>query len=268
MSPFSEAVAAAVNPYLVDNSTPTKNAQNSATTITLHPFTDSNNMQSTTFQPSPPSGSSTGGKRPTLNRELSREDMDLEVNTVQKDLDHLKEMLSGQITLDSSLISNLFNPDESLSSLFSGQDLNLGPFSPSSLNPTSSSSAALQSLEMEVPTTRDEAMSLMIAPSAATASHQSGIKSYDHQHTTNIEDHEPPLFEFEDIDNMDDPIDVVSTVPDVSTGGEKQKKGRNMKMNIIQQEPSDSYILNTPLISSGDDQDNPLLKSIGARKKK
>ena len=268
MSPFSEAVAAAVNPYLVDNSTPTKNAQNSATTITLHPVTDSNNMQSSTFQPSSSSGSSTGVKRPTLNRELSREDMDLEVNTVQKDLDHLKEMLSGQITLDSSLISNLFNPDESLSSLFSGQDLNLGPFSPSSLNPTNSSSAALQSLEMEVPTTRDEAMSLMIAPSAATASSQSGTKSYDHQPTTNIEDHEPPLFEFDDIDNMDDPIDVVSTVPDVSTGGEKQKKGRNMKMNIIQQEPSDNYILNTPLISSGDDQDNPLLKSLGARKKK
>ena len=268
MSPFSEAVAAAVNPYLVDNSTPTKNAPNSATTITLHPVADSNNMQSTTFQPSSSSGSSTGVKRPTLNRELSREDMDLEVNTVQKDLDHLKEMLSGQITLDSSLISNLFNPDESLSSLFSGQDLNLGPFSPSSLNPTNSSSAALQSLEMEVPTTRDEAMSLMIAPSAATASHQSGTKSYDQQPTTNIEDHEPPLFEFDDIDNMDDPIDVVSTVPDVSTGGEKQKKGRNMKMSIIQQEPSDNYILNTPLISSGDDQDNPLLKSIGARKKK
>ena len=48
MSPFSEAVAAAVNPYLVDNSTPTsKAAQNLATTIALQPVvqTDQNNMQ-------------------------------------------------------------------------------------------------------------------------------------------------------------------------------------------------------------------------------
>ena len=96
MSPFSEAVAAAVgtsvNPYLVDNSTPTqKSTQNSATTITLHPVTDSNNMAHTNFQQSSSSGSSSSGpKRPTLNRELSREDMDLEVNTVQKDLDQAR----------------------------------------------------------------------------------------------------------------------------------------------------------------------------------
>ena len=66
MSPFSEAVAAAVNPYLVDNTTPShktqKASQNSATTITLHPVTDSSNMitQSTNFQQSSPGSSSRG----------------------------------------------------------------------------------------------------------------------------------------------------------------------------------------------------------------
>ena len=108
MSPFSEAVAAAVNPYLVDNTTPTHKTQkashNTATTITLHPVTDSSNMitQSTNFQQSSP-GSSSTPKRPTLHRELSREDMDLEVNTVQKDLDHLTLKLGQWAPIKQSL---------------------------------------------------------------------------------------------------------------------------------------------------------------------
>lgn len=50
--------------------------------------------------------------RPTLQREISKEDFDSETFLMQKEIDNLKDILSGQITLDSSLISNLFNPNE------------------------------------------------------------------------------------------------------------------------------------------------------------
>ena len=265
MSPFSEAVAAAVNPYLVDNSTPSqktqKASQNSALSVTLHPVPDSSNIitQSTNYQQSSP-GSSSTPKRPTLHRELSREDMDLEVNTVQKDLDHLKDMLSGQITLDSSLISNLFNPDESLSSLFANPDLNLGPFSPSSLNPTSSSSGLLQPLEMETPATKDAVNAII---TSASASQPSPGNIYTQ---ANVLEDQPPLFEFEDIDDMDEHIDVGGG----DTAGEKQKPSsrNNISISKIPIIKNDDLSLNTPLISSGDDQDNPLIRSIMNRKKK
>ena len=261
MSPFSEAVAAAVNPYLVDNTTPSqktqKASQNSATTVTLHSVPDSSNI--TNYQQSSP-GSSSTPKRPILHRELSREDMDLEVNTVQKDLDHLKDMLSGQITLDSSLISNLFNPDESLASLFGNPDLNLGPFSPSSLNPTSSSSGLLQPLEMEIPATKDAVNAIITSASAAQP-------SPGHIYTqANVPEDQPPLFEFDDIDDMDEHIDVGGG----DTTGEKQKTSsrNNISISKIPVMKNDDLSLNTPLISSGDDQDNPLIRSIMNRKKK
>ena len=50
-------------------------------------------------------------KRPVLHREISKEDFDLDINSMQKELDNLKEILSGQITLDTSLVSSLFNVD-------------------------------------------------------------------------------------------------------------------------------------------------------------
>ena len=50
-------------------------------------------------------------KRPTLHREISKEDFDTDISSMQKDLDNLKEMLSGQITLDTSLVSSLFSSD-------------------------------------------------------------------------------------------------------------------------------------------------------------
>jgi len=51
-------------------------------------------------------------KRPVLHREISKEDFDLDINSMQKELDNLKEILSGQITLDTSLVSSLFNTQE------------------------------------------------------------------------------------------------------------------------------------------------------------
>ena len=51
-------------------------------------------------------------KRPTLQRELSREDFDTDIVSMQKDIDNLKDLLSGQITLDASLVSSIFNTDQ------------------------------------------------------------------------------------------------------------------------------------------------------------
>ena len=56
-------------------------------------------------------------KRPVLQRELSREDFDSVILNNEKDLDNLKDILSGQITLDSSLVSSLFNVDQDASSM-------------------------------------------------------------------------------------------------------------------------------------------------------
>ena len=51
-------------------------------------------------------------KRPTLQRELSREDFDTDIVSMQKDIDNLKDILSGQITLDTGLVSSLFNTSD------------------------------------------------------------------------------------------------------------------------------------------------------------
>eukprot|EP00088_Acartia_fossae_P014690 TRINITY_DN17895_c0_g1_i13.p1 TRINITY_DN17895_c0_g1~~TRINITY_DN17895_c0_g1_i13.p1 ORF type:complete len:657 (-),score=138.39 TRINITY_DN17895_c0_g1_i13:388-2304(-) len=51
-------------------------------------------------------------QRPALNREISKEDFDLDITNMQAELDNLKDILSGQITLDSSLVSSLFSPEE------------------------------------------------------------------------------------------------------------------------------------------------------------
>ena len=49
-----------------------------------------------------------------MHREISKEDFDLDINSMQKELDNLKDILSGQITLDSTLVSSLFNVDDGL----------------------------------------------------------------------------------------------------------------------------------------------------------
>jgi len=51
-------------------------------------------------------------KRPGLTRDISKEDFDLDISSMQKELDNLKEILSGQITLDTSLVSNLFTAEQ------------------------------------------------------------------------------------------------------------------------------------------------------------
>ena len=53
-----------------------------------------------------------------LYREISKEDFDLDINSMQKELDNLKDILSGQITLDSTLVSSLFNVDDGLPNMY------------------------------------------------------------------------------------------------------------------------------------------------------
>ena len=45
-----------------------------------------------------------------LQRQITKEDFDLDVNNMQADLDSLKEVLANQITLDNGMVSNLFDP--------------------------------------------------------------------------------------------------------------------------------------------------------------
>ena len=57
-------------------------------------------------------------KRPLLQREMSVEDFDTVINTNEKELDNLKDILSGQITLDTSLVSSLFTADQDPNSMY------------------------------------------------------------------------------------------------------------------------------------------------------
>jgi len=72
-------------------------------------------------QVSQANSSSSGGKstikRPALLRELSKEDVDTDISSMQRELDNLKDLLSGQITLDTSLVTSLFSPDDNLSTI-------------------------------------------------------------------------------------------------------------------------------------------------------
>jgi len=56
-------------------------------------------------------------KRPVLHREISKEDFDTDINHMQKELDHLKDLLSGQITLDTSLVNSLFSAEDNLGNM-------------------------------------------------------------------------------------------------------------------------------------------------------
>jgi len=63
------------------------------------------------FMVDPVSVNSSLVRRPVLTRELSREDFDTVIQTNEKDIDNLKDLLSGQITLDTSLVNSLFSAD-------------------------------------------------------------------------------------------------------------------------------------------------------------
>ncbi|XP_040576048.1 heat shock factor protein 4 [Lepeophtheirus salmonis] len=100
----------AVDPTLVSGSIPVSHM------VTKEKNTNSLSSSSILNLNDPLSGINTmmTNSRPILTREISKEDIDLDMNNMQKDLDNLKDILSGQVTLDTSIISNIFNPEEPL----------------------------------------------------------------------------------------------------------------------------------------------------------
>ena len=50
-------------------------------------------------------------KRPILQRQITKEDFGIDVENMQANLEDLKEILSGQISLDTTMVSSLFDAD-------------------------------------------------------------------------------------------------------------------------------------------------------------
>ena len=50
-------------------------------------------------------------KRPVLQRQITKEDFDLDVNNMHAELESLKDILSGQISIDPSMVSSLFDAE-------------------------------------------------------------------------------------------------------------------------------------------------------------
>jgi len=128
MSPLSMAMQA-VDPSLVNPAISINRSPNSFNILNL--ISNSSNA-STSNSPT-----TSAGGRPVLQREISKEDFDVETMLMQKELDNLKDILSGQITLDSNIISNLFSPNEN----------HLGFYG--SASPGKQSQQSLQPLEMD-----------------------------------------------------------------------------------------------------------------------
>lgn len=49
--------------------------------------------------------------RPKLQRQITKEDFDLDVNNMQAELESLKDILSGQISIDTTMVSSLFDAE-------------------------------------------------------------------------------------------------------------------------------------------------------------
>lgn len=131
MSPLSAAVMQAVDPCVVSPAITVTGAASSHNSLINSSSRsqpgptikmESNNSLNDKSYLSLSTAMMTPTRRPLLQREISKEDFDLETTMMQKDLDNLKEMLSGQITFDANILSNLFNPDEPLASYFAASN--------------------------------------------------------------------------------------------------------------------------------------------------
>ena len=222
MSPLSQAMQA-VDPCLVNPAislaTPQNAAAAAANAANSANFNISsliaNSPQGSTGFTSGPTGNSPGKSnptRPTLQREISKEDFDAETFHMQTEIDHLKDILSGQITLDSNLISNLFNPNEPL--YFAGKD---------PLSSIAPSPPPQQKLPLE-------------------------LESSQYVAGKYIPDEPPSLFELADIDGAEDEL----VMPPPGSG--------------LPKEQTDSYSLETPLITVESLDTNPLLAQITKKK--
>ena len=194
-------------------------------------------------------------KRPVLNREMSREDMDIDIHTFQKDLDHLKDMMSNHVTVDSSLISNLFSPEEPLSTVFAGSSSNADFLN--SLNPA----AGLSKLPIGMETNDSTNAAAGASPSRLSIpgddASSFGLTSPSRQ--PGIDD-QPSLFELTDFDGDDLNTPLVESV---TTPGSSKP---TIKTNLVPANNDDMSSLNTPVVY-GDYQDSPFMKSLRNKKK-
>ncbi len=232
MSPLSMAMQA-VDPALVN---PSISVQ--PTSITLTP--PSKDKEKANKQPKTPTG------RPVLQREISKEDFDIETMLMQKDLDNLKDVLSGQITLDSSIISNLFSPDEPLNNSYFDPATGFSNNQQLSLEQQGTSNSGLEGVSAAA-----TAASLSPGPGTSAPSTSVGATSGDDYDASGV-DTQPGLFELADIEDDDDDAGGLIAAPRPPP-------------------TDDSYpSLETPLINVDDLDTNPLLAQIrkGGRKGK
>jgi len=139
--------------------------------------------------------------RPTLQRELSKEDFDADTFFMDNEIDNLKQILSGQIKMDTNMISNLFDPNVPL--YFSGKD----PITGNPIEQTGNNLPAVPqklSLEMEVP---EEA-------------------------TNATSNNEPPtLFELADIEGSDE--DLMMPPPSIGGSSKDQNNFSSLETPMI-----------------------------------
>ena len=121
--------------------------------------------------------------RPTLQRELSKEDMDLETLFMENKLENLKDLFSGQITMDPNIISSLFNPNE-----------------PLFLSPTKENAALGNDFTKKNPlTTTFSHFFLFLGGQQLSLQ----LENPDSHKLINVDDEQPSLFELADIDEDD-----------------------------------------------------------------
>ena len=254
MSPLSKAMHAVdpslVNPAIsVTNKNNSNNAANQNLTLEINNPSPRNSLVSTTTNTTQPNLSSPGGARPTLQREISKEDFDLETMMMQKDIDNLKDMLSGQITLDSSLISNLFNPNEPLFNLnFPGENLTSNDAQQLSIqleNPDKLIRYGVWTYQMLL---RFQILNVVVLSEEDISYFTHYFIVFFLSFSTTDEDQQPSLFELADIEESNE---ALMMPPPPAAGGASASM------------PS----LETPLISVDDTLDlNPLVAQITSRK--
>jgi len=125
MSPLSEAmksidptlvnpaISVQIPPVSLDNNAPNSPASSSIFNISslIAPTTPTPASTSNTIATVASTKEKTTPTRPTLQRELSKEDFDADTFFMENEIDNLKQILSGQIKMDTSMISNLFDPN-------------------------------------------------------------------------------------------------------------------------------------------------------------
>lgn len=170
---------------------------------------------------------------------------------VQNDLEHLKNLLSGQITVDSSLISNLFSPEDQLSSLFGS-----GTSSPGAgidilgrLTPTGSGGGGGGMGGAKLP------IGMELSPSGAGGG---GADNFILTSPSRGPDGSSAMADEPPFDLLGEDDELAMAAPSDGGGLRKQESVLNT--------PND--ILNTPVVFQGDINESPFMRSIRKSMKK